>query len=190
VAASLPNAPSSWGQRPSHALHATTLTHRPRGLQSTREARVVADPVSVPVEMSRAWRAAPVDDLPDVFAGGWCGYTGYDTVRYTCPGKIPFSGAPEDDRGLLDMHLGLYTEAVVFDNATKLAYAVSWAHVDEAGGGDVVEAAWRSALQRVWRPACPWQCERRRPALPPAYALRLCICMLVNGCVQRARARR
>ena len=98
-------------------------------LQGTREERQEKDPVSVPVAMSRAWNAAPLEDLPDVFAGGWVGYTGYDTVRYTYPKKIGFSGAPEDDRGLLDMHLGLYKQAAIFDNATKLLYAVVWAEV-------------------------------------------------------------
>jgi anthranilate synthase component I len=106
----------------------------------------VDDPLSVPVDMSRSWHAAPVDELPDVFTGGWVGYTGYDTVRYTYPKKIGFEGAPEDDRNLLDMHLGLYKDAVVFDNATKLAYVVSWAEVAE--GADV-EAAWAAAVEQA-----------------------------------------
>ena len=32
-----------------------------------------------------------------------------------CAGKLPFSSAPVDDRGLADMHLALYNDVVVFD---------------------------------------------------------------------------
>ena len=115
-------------------------------MQNSRTRDTVADPLSVPVAISRAWRAAPVDDLLDVFTGGWVGYTGYDTVRYTYPTKIPFSGAPHDDRNLLDMHLALYKDAVVFDNATKLVYVVSWAEVVE---GCDVRAVWQASLEQV-----------------------------------------
>lgn len=46
-------------------------------------------------------------------------------------GKLPFSGAPPDDRNLPDMHLALYNDVVVFDHATKLAYVISWVHLEE-----------------------------------------------------------
>ncbi len=46
-------------------------------------------------------------------------------------GKLPFDAAPADDRGLPDMHLALYNDVVVFDHATKLAYVISWVHIDE-----------------------------------------------------------
>lgn len=85
--------------------------------------------------MSRRWRPAPADGLPEVFSGGWVGFTGYDTVRYTYPSKIPFAGAPADDRGLLDMHLALYKDMAIFDSATKLIYLVSWVQIGE--GADV-----------------------------------------------------
>lgn len=90
------------------------------------------DPLNVVVEMSRQWRPAPAEGLPEVFSGGWVGFTGYDTVRYTYPSKIPFSRAPADDRGLLDMHLALYKDMAIFDSATKLIYLVSWVHIDDA----------------------------------------------------------
>ena len=54
-----------------------------------------------------------------------------DSVPLRCAGKLPFSGAPHDDRGLPDMHLALYDDVVVFDHATKLAYVISWVHVDD-----------------------------------------------------------
>ncbi len=44
-------------------------------------------------------------------------------------GKLPFESAPEDDRGLADIHLALYNDVVVFDHATKLAYVISWVRV-------------------------------------------------------------
>ncbi len=59
--------------------------------------------------------------------------------------KLPFAAAPPDDRSLPDLHLALYTEAVLFDHATKTVYAVAWAPVGAAspagaapapGGGD------------------------------------------------------
>jgi anthranilate synthase component 1 len=53
-------------------------------------------------------------------AGGWVGYFSYDTMRYVEKKKLPFSGAPEDDRGLPDIHLGLYNDVVVFDHVSKV----------------------------------------------------------------------
>ena len=52
-------------------------------------------------------------------AGGWVGYTSYDTVRYVYADKLPFSAAPVDDRNLPDLSLGLYKEVVIFDQAKK-----------------------------------------------------------------------
>lgn len=34
--------------------------------------------------------------------------------------KLPFSTAPEDDRHLPDMHLGLYDDVIVFDHVEKV----------------------------------------------------------------------
>lgn len=41
-----------------------------------------SDPMEVPVQLSRNWKPAVVDGIPEVFTGGWVGYAGYDTVRY------------------------------------------------------------------------------------------------------------
>jgi hypothetical protein len=38
-------------------------------------------------------------------------------------GKIPFESAPEDDRQLPDLHLALYNDVVVLDQATKVGRA-------------------------------------------------------------------
>ena len=48
-----------------------------------------------------------------------------------CAGKLPFSSAPPDDRSLPEMHLGLYENVIVFDQATKLAYVVCWVQTDK-----------------------------------------------------------
>jgi anthranilate synthase component 1 len=50
-------------------------------------------------------------------------------------GKIPFSSAPEDDRELPEMHLSLYNDVILFDQATKIIYAISWVHLDPASTG-------------------------------------------------------
>lgn len=57
------------------------------------------------------------------------------------PGKLPFSKAPQDDRSLPDMHLALYNDVVVFDQATKIVYAISWVHIGQKVGTGV-ECAW------------------------------------------------
>ena len=49
----------------------------------------------------------------------------------TLAGKLPFEEAPPDDRHLPDMHMALYNEVVVFDQATKLAYVCVWLHMDQ-----------------------------------------------------------
>lgn len=94
------------------------------------------DPLGVAARLSRGWRPATVEGLPQgIFTGGFVGYAGYDTVRYVYGSKIPFSAAPPDDRRLPDLNLALYNDVVVFDQATKIAYAISWAHLDGCCGG-------------------------------------------------------
>lgn len=77
-------------------------------------------------------------------------------------GKLPFSQAPEDDRGLPDIHLALYNDVVVFDQATKLAYVISWAHLD--GHTDPCEA-FEMAKQRRSR-LCKRLSAANAPRLP------------------------
>lgn len=50
-------------------------------------------------------------------------------IQYAA-GKLPFSHAPPDDRQLPDMHMALYNTVIVFDQATKLAYVITWVHLD------------------------------------------------------------
>ncbi|WIA41823.1 hypothetical protein OEZ86_009153 [Tetradesmus obliquus] len=137
----------------------TLLDHQAGSRQVSEE----SDPMQVPEKLSRNWRPAKVEGLPEVFTGGWVGYAGYDTVRYVYGSKIPFSAAPEDDRHLPDMHLSLYNDVIVFDQATKLIYIISWVHLDaeaQAAAGssngssgsqdtDVLRAAYDEGKQRL-----------------------------------------
>ncbi|OUS47519.1 anthranilate synthase alpha subunit [Ostreococcus tauri] len=123
-----------------------TTTHHGTGRSETT---TETDPMEVMKRISAEWRACTMSGLPECFSGGWVGFTGYDTVRYQYKSKLDFGeAAPKDDRSLPDIHLGLYRDVVVFDNATKQLYAVHWvmtdeyANVDEAyhKGMDAVDA--------------------------------------------------
>jgi len=93
----------------------TVLDH----LRGTRAKTTERDPITVAGAITEQWNPCKPPGLPDCFAGGWVGYVGYDTVRYQYTTKLPFSGAPPDDRGVPDLCLGLYRDVVVFDRATK-----------------------------------------------------------------------
>lgn len=108
----------------------------------------VDDPWALLREMTeQELKAAVTPHLPgagQTFAGGWVGYGGYDTVRYTESKKLPFESAPTDDRHFADLHFGLYRDVIVFDHVGKMAYVVHWADVTEFGGD--VDAAHSAAL--------------------------------------------
>ena len=126
-----------------HLKRTRTVTARRPGLRtcpapSLSPLQEVADPLGVCAELSSGWKPYRHPGLPAAFCGGFVGYTGYDTVRYAYAEKLPFSGAPADDRGLPDLHLGLYREVVVFDHTSKLAYCVAW--VDTTAHATLQEA--------------------------------------------------
>jgi len=108
-------------------------------LKGTRERTDEIDPITVAGTISERWVPCRTEGLPDCFTGGWVGYMGYDTVRYQYLNKLPFKDAPEDDRLLPDLCLGLYRDVVVFDSATKQMFAVHW--VDTTVFDGDVEAA-------------------------------------------------
>ncbi|CAM6085585.1 unnamed protein product [Calypogeia fissa] len=120
----------------------TVLNHE----EGSREERVVEDPMSAPEEITSKWKPVKVEGLPDVFCGGWVGYFSYDTMRYVERKKLPFSGAPEDDRGLPDIHLGLYNDVVVFDHVSKLVYVIHWVQVDQF---ETLGAAYNDGQRRL-----------------------------------------
>lgn len=92
--------------------------------------KIVEDPMTVPRSISESWRPQLTEDLPDAFCGGWVGFFSYDTVRYVEKRKLPFSSAPNDDRNLPDIHLGLYDDVIVFDHVDKKAYVIHWVRLD------------------------------------------------------------
>lgn len=119
----------------------------------TRTASSMADPMQLPESLSREWRPAKAEGIPNVFTGGWVGYAGYDTVRYVYGNKLPFDSAPEDDRQLPDLHLALYYDVVVFDQATKVLYPIAWVRLSpqEAGSPQGLRAAYDAGKARLGR---------------------------------------
>ncbi|KAF8028309.1 hypothetical protein BT93_E1042 [Corymbia citriodora subsp. variegata] len=107
---------------------------------------VVDDPMTIPRRISETWKPQLIDDLPDAFCGGWVGYFSYDTVRYVEKKKLPFSSAPQDDRHLADIHLGLYDDVIVFDHVEKKAYAIHWVQLDQHSS---VENAYIDGMRRL-----------------------------------------
>ena len=64
-------------------------------------------------------------------------------------GKLPFKSAPPADRNLPDMHLSLYNEVVVFDQATKIAYTCVWLHLDDYKSPQEAFMAGKSRLRAM-----------------------------------------
>ncbi|XP_015077938.1 anthranilate synthase alpha subunit 1, chloroplastic-like [Solanum pennellii] len=94
--------------------------------------KMVEDPMTIPASISNGWKPGFIDDeLPDTFCGGWFGYFSYDTVRYVVNNKLPFLRAPEDDRNLADIQLGLYEDVIVFDHVEKKAHVIHWVWLDQ-----------------------------------------------------------
>ena len=77
-------------------------------------------------------------------------------------GKLPFESAPEDEDGLLDLHLALYNNIIVFDHATKLAYCVTWVHMGAHAGVPEAYLAGKRALAAMTERISPL----RTPNLP------------------------
>ncbi|XP_044508797.1 anthranilate synthase alpha subunit 1, chloroplastic-like [Mangifera indica] len=107
---------------------------------------VVEDPMMIPRSISERWKPQLVDELPDAFCGGWVGYFSYDTVRYVENKKLPFSNAPEDDRNLADIHLGLYEDVIVFDHVDKKVYVIHWVRLDQHSS---VEKAYLDGIEHL-----------------------------------------
>jgi len=121
------------------------------------------DPLDVPRAITAQLRPVMSDDLPRAFCGGWVGYAGYDTVRYAEGGKLPFDAAPRDDRGLPDVHLGLYETVAVFDHARKMVYAVHWVRIEEGFTAESAESA-EKAIRSFHHKDTKAQREARREA--------------------------
>ncbi|KAL2892048.1 Anthranilate synthase alpha subunit 2 chloroplastic [Bienertia sinuspersici] len=114
--------------------------------EGKRTEEFVEDPMDVPRKIMEEWKPQLIDELPEVFCGGWVGYFSYDTVRYVEKKKLPFSSAPHDDRNLPDVHLGLYDDVIVFDHVEKKAYVIHWVRVDRFSS---VEEAYKDGIDRL-----------------------------------------
>ena len=97
-------------------------------------------------------------------------------LHFCRTGKLPFSGAPRDDRGLPDMHLALYDDVVVFDHATKLAYVIAWVHVDDHASVEQVVACLPAVWLRTERRRRRELAEARIPCFPCSVFPELCGC--------------
>lgn len=107
---------------------------------------IALDPLVIPRRIMEKWTPQLIDDLPEAFCGGWVGYFSYDTMRYVEKKKLPFANAPMDDRGLPDVHLGLYDNVIVFDHVEKKAYVIHWVRLDRYSSA---EKALNDGLDRL-----------------------------------------
>ena len=112
------------------------------------------DPLREMDKLTSRYRPARPEWLPE-FAGGWVGMAGYDSVRYLEGEKLP--DPPRDDRGLPDLHFGLYRQIVAFDHVSKTVLAITHVLLDEH---DTVEEAYEQGkvqlealVQRIRTPA-------------------------------------
>ncbi|KAM5583301.1 anthranilate synthase alpha subunit 2, chloroplastic-like [Rosa sericea] len=120
----------------------TVMDHR----EGRRTEEIVEDPMTVPQRITEGWIPQRLDEMPEAFCGGWVGYFSYDTVRYVEKKKLPFSGAPPDDRNLPDLHLGLYDNVIVFDHVEKKAHVIHWVQLDQYSS---VEEAFNDGMNRL-----------------------------------------
>ncbi|XWS53019.1 hypothetical protein CRYUN_Cryun11dG0122000 [Craigia yunnanensis] len=107
---------------------------------------IVEDPMTVPRRIMERWEPQRVNELPEIFCGGWVGYFSYDTVRYVEKKKLPFPSAPLDDRNLPDVHLGLYDDVIVFDHVEKKAFVIHWVRLDQYSS---VDEAYNDGMKRL-----------------------------------------
>ncbi|KAH9626717.1 hypothetical protein KSS87_017416 [Heliosperma pusillum] len=87
------------------------------------------EPMMIAQTITEKFYPRHMDELPEVFCGGWVGYFSYDTVRYGDK-RLTFSNAPVDDRNLPDVYLGLYDDVLVFDHIEKKIYVIHWVQLD------------------------------------------------------------
>ncbi|GMH07368.1 hypothetical protein Nepgr_009208 [Nepenthes gracilis] len=114
--------------------------------EGRRTEEFAEDPLAVPRRIMENWKPQLIDELPQVFCGGWFGYFSYETARYVEKKKLPFSSAPVDDRSLSDVHLGLYDDVIVLDNVEKKACVIHWVQLDRYSS---IEEAFNDGMNRL-----------------------------------------
>jgi len=129
------------------------------------------DPLMEMSKMTSAWELAGVTDLPD-FTGGWVGFAGYDTVRYLEGEKLP--SPPPDDRGLPDLHMGLYRRIVAFDQVQKTMLVITHVLPDEHSSiGAAYEAGKRDLDEWITRIETPRTAANHDRATAPVNSAEL-----------------
>jgi len=118
-----------------------TVDHR----RGTDEVLDTPDPLAFVREATEGLRVPDPPDNQTVFNGGWAGWLAYDSVRWLEPAAMPERAAPEDDRGLPDMHFGFYDAVAVFDHVDKTVAITCWADLRDAPA----KAAWAAAQHRI-----------------------------------------
>ncbi len=105
-------------------------------IKGTEDRQVCDNPLHLVRKLSKNWNVSkPIatGEMPlPSFIGGWVGFAGYDTARYSEIDVLPFSSAPDDDRNLPDLHFALYKTVVVFDHVAKVVHVVHNALDDES----------------------------------------------------------
>ncbi|MFM7809754.1 MAG: anthranilate synthase component I [Planctomycetota bacterium] len=118
--------------------------HREGSVERTE----LPDPLEVPRRLTGAWVPIRSGNVPDAFHGGWVGFVGFDTIRWLEPGALPFARAPRDDRGLPDLHLGLYRNVVVFDHALRVIDCVASEPLELHGSESAARSAANLSIDR------------------------------------------
>jgi anthranilate synthase component I len=124
------------------------------------------DPLLEMDKVTSAWEPIDVPGLPE-FSGGWVGYAGYDTVRYLEGEKL--ASPPPDDRGLPDLHMQLYNDVVVFDQAQKAVLVITHVMVDEYDSAESAYAAGQDRLDELCGRLLQPQAHERGAELPAGH---------------------
>ena len=109
----------------------------------------MADPLEAPRRLTGAWVPVTSGTVPAAFHGGWVGFVGFDAIRWLEPTALPFARAPRDDRGLPDMHLGLYRNVVVFDHALRVIDCVASEPLELHASETAARAAANRSIDRA-----------------------------------------
>ncbi|MCC7146472.1 MAG: anthranilate synthase component I [Phycisphaeraceae bacterium] len=119
------------------------------------------DPLKELERLTAGWHVVSGDRAPKPdFAGGWLGLAGYDTVRYLEGESLPHP--PRDDRGLPDLHMGLYRHVVVFDQVQKTVLVLTQVLLEEHANVEAAYAAGQAELEAIVA-----KIERQRLTTPP-----------------------
>jgi len=107
------------------------------------------DPLAVPRHLTGSWVPIRSGTVPQAFHGGWVGFVGFDAVRWLEPAALPFARAPRDDRGLPDLHLGLYRSVAVFDHALRVVDCVASEPIEMHASEAAARSAGNDSIDRM-----------------------------------------